>query len=305
MDAGIIGLGRMGEGIARRWVEKGHRVVGNARHIESIQAAEQYGIEGAADLTAMLKKIRPRRVIWLMIPSGKPVENTIEKLTGGLQKNDILIDGGNSYYKDTQTRSERLKKKGIHYIDVGTSGGVWGLKQGYSLMVGGEKEPVEHIRPLLEALAPASDKGWGHLGPPGSGHYVKMIHNGIEYGLMQAYAEGFDLMENKEEFDLDLGQVANIWRFGSVVRSWLLDLAAETLQDKKDLNEIEPYVEDSGEGRWTVLEAVHSGISAPVITEALFRRFQSRDERRFADRFLAVLRKKFGGHAVKKGEGHD
>ncbi len=305
MDVGIIGLGRMGEGIARRWAENGHRVVGNAHHIESIQAAEKYGIEGAADLSAMLTKIRPRRVIWMMIPSGKPVENTIKNLTSGLQKNDILIDGGNSYYKDTQARAETLRNEDIHYIDVGTSGGVWGLKQGYSLMVGGEKEPVEYIRPLLEALAPAPDKGWGHLGPPGSGHYVKMIHNGIEYGMMQAYAEGFDLLENKRDFDLDLGQIANIWRFGSVVRSWLLDLASEALQDKKDLKNIEPYVDDSGEGRWTVLEAVHSGISAPVITESLFRRFQSRDEIRFADRFLAVLRKKFGGHAVKKGQGHD
>jgi 6-phosphogluconate dehydrogenase len=300
MDVGIIGLGKMGGNISRRWVKKGNRVVGNARHAESVRDALQYGIEGAADLEELTEKIRPRRIIWMMIPSGKPVEGTIEKLKGRMDEDDILIDGGNSYYKDTQARAENLRNRGIHYIDVGTSGGIWGLKEGYSLMVGGEKEPVDHIRPLLEALAPANDKGWGHLGPSGSGHYVKMIHNGIEYGMMQSYAEGFDLLDNKREFNLDLGQVANVWRFGSVVRSWLLDLAAEALQENSGLENIEPYVEDSGEGRWSVMEAVQSGVSASVITESLFRRFQSRNDNRFSDRFLAVLRNKFGGHAVRK-----
>ncbi len=300
MNIGIIGLGKMGGRIARRWVEKGHRVIGTARHLDSIKEAEQFGVKGAMDLPEMLAKIQPRRIIWMMIPSGKPVDDTIQELLPGMGQDDILIDGGNSYYKDTMDRAEKLQNAGIHYIDIGTSGGIWGLKEGYSLMIGGEKEPVSYIRPLLEALTPAPDKGWGHLGPAGSGHYVKMIHNGIEYGMMQAYAEGFDLMENKTEFDLDLNQVAEVWRFGSVVRSWLLDLAAEALQENPSLDKIKPYVEDSGEGRWTIIEAVESGISAPVIAGSLFRRFQSRDENRFSDKFLAVLRKKFGGHAVKK-----
>lgn len=302
MNIGIVGLGKMGGHIARRWVEKGHRVIGTARHLDSIKEAEQFGVEGAMDLPEMLTKIQRRRIIWMMIPSGKPVDDTIKELLPGMGQDDILIDGGNSYYKDTMDRAEKLQNAGIHYIDIGTSGGIWGLKEGYSLMIGGEKEPVSYIRPLLEALTPAPDKGWGHLGPAGSGHYVKMIHNGIEYGMMQAYAEGFDLMENKTEFDLDLNQVAEVWRFGSVVRSWLLDLAAEALQEDPSLDKIKPYVEDSGEGRWTIIEAVESGISAPVIAGSLFRRFQSRDENRFSDKFLAVLRKKFGGHAVKKGK---
>ena len=301
MDVGIIGLGRMGGNIAARWVEKGHRVVGNARHQETIENAEkEYGIEGAGSLPDMIKKLKPPRVIWMMIPSGKPVDYTIDELLPEFEQNDILIDGGNSYYRDTLRRAEKLQNSGVHYIDIGTSGGIWGRKEGYCMMVGGEKNPVEHIRPLLESLAPGPNKGWGHLGKTGSGHFVKMIHNGIEYGLMQAYAEGFSLLENKKEFALNLNQVAEIWRFGSVVRSWLLDLAADALKEKPDLDGIKPYVEDSGEGRWTVLEAVEQGISLPVIAASLFRRFRSREKDSFTDKFLAVLRKKFGGHPVKK-----
>jgi 6-phosphogluconate dehydrogenase len=302
MDVGIIGLGKMGGNIARRWIEKGHRVVGNARHMETIKEAEQYGVEGAADLPEMLEKIQPRRIIWMMIPSGKPVDDTIAEIVPGMQRDDILIDGGNSYYKDTLTRNEKLRSSGIHYVDIGTSGGIWGLKEGYSLMVGGETEPVSYLRPLLEDLAPGLDKGWGHLGITGSGHFVKMVHNGIEYGMMQAFAEGFELLEHKQEFDLNLSQITGVWRYGSVVRSWLLDLAGEALEDDPEFDKIKPYVEDSGEGRWSVLEAVESGISAPVIAGALFRRFQSQNEQRFSDKFLAVLRNKFGGHEIKTGE---
>jgi 6-phosphogluconate dehydrogenase len=235
-----------------------------------------------------------------MVPAGGPTESVIEELSGLLSAGDLIIDGGNSNYKDSARRAESLKKSGINFVDVGTSGGVWGLTEGYSMMVGGEKEAVGRLRPILETLAPAPDKGWGHVGPNGAGHFVKMVHNGIEYGLMQAYAEGFELMNRKEEFGLDLHQVAEIWRTGSVVRSWLLDLTAAALEKDPKLGGIKGWVADSGEGRWTVEEALDLDVPAPVITASLQMRFLSRQEESFAAKMLAALRNQFGGHAVKK-----
>jgi 6-phosphogluconate dehydrogenase len=235
-----------------------------------------------------------------MVPQGKPVDETIAKLEPLLNPGDILIDGGNSNYKDSQRHHKEVTAKGFQFVDVGTSGGVWGLKEGYSMMVGGDKEAVEYLRPIFETLAPGKDKGWGHVGPAGAGHFVKMVHNGIEYGLMQAYAEGFTIMEKKEELDLNLPQIAEIWRYGSVVRSWLLDLTAEALAKNPTLDGLQAYVSDSGEGRWTVFEAIDLNVSAPVITESLIRRIRSREENNFTDRMLSIMRNAFGGHAVKK-----
>jgi 6-phosphogluconate dehydrogenase len=235
-----------------------------------------------------------------MVPQGKPVDETIAKLEPLLNPGDILIDGGNSNYKDSQRHYKEVTAKGFQFVDVGTSGGVWGLKEGYSMMIGGDKEAVEYLRPIFETLAPAKDKGWGHVGPAGAGHFVKMVHNGIEYGMMQAFAEGFTIMEKKEELDLNLPQIAEIWRYGSVVRSWLLDLTADALSKNPSLDGLEAYVADSGEGRWTVFEAIDLNVSAPVITESLIRRIRSREENNFTDRMLAIMRNAFGGHAVKK-----
>ena len=228
------------------------------------------------------------------------MDQTIAKLEPLLSPGDILIDGGNSNYKDSMRRHTEVAAKGFQFVDVGTSGGVWGLKEGYSMMIGGDKEPVEHLRPIFETLAPATDKGWGHVGPGGAGHFVKMIHNGIEYGMMQAYAEGFTIMEKKTDFALDLPQISQIWRYGSVVRSWLLDLTADALAKNPTLQGLEAFVEDSGEGRWTVIEAIDLNVSAPIITESLMRRIRSREENNFTDRMLAIMRNEFGGHAVKK-----
>jgi 6-phosphogluconate dehydrogenase len=236
----------------------------------------------------------------MMVPSGKPVDDTIAALESLLSPGDIIIDGGNSNYKDTIRRHGEVTAKGFQYVDCGTSGGVWGLKEGYSMMIGGDKEPVEHLRPIFEALAPAADKGWGHVGPSGAGHFVKMVHNGIEYGMMQAYAEGFTIMEKKEVLDLNLPQIARIWQYGSVVRSWLLDLTADALEKNPTLEGLEAYVADSGEGRWTVFEAIDLNVSAPIITESLIRRIRSREENNFTDRMIAIQRNAFGGHAVKK-----
>ncbi|HLA99262.1 MAG TPA: decarboxylating 6-phosphogluconate dehydrogenase, partial [Anaerolineales bacterium] len=240
------------------------------------------------------------RSAWVMVPSGKITDNTIQNLAERLAPGDTVIDGGNSNYKDSQRRAELLREKGLNFIDVGTSGGVWGLSEGYSLMIGGDEEVVERHRPIFETLAPAQDRGWGYVGPGGAGHFVKMIHNGIEYGLMQAYAEGFEILKAKSEFNLDLYHIAEIWRYGSVVRSWLLDLTARALMDDRELEEIKPWVPDSGEGRWTVFEAVDLDVPAPVITLSLQRRLRSREEDPFADKLLAALRNQFGGHAVKR-----
>jgi 6-phosphogluconate dehydrogenase len=289
----------MGANMIERLLKQGHRVVGHARRQESVNRVVEKGAEGAYSLEELVSKLKPRRVIWLMIPAGDPVDKTIQALLPLLDADDVIIDGGNSFYKDTVRRAERLKEKNIHYVDAGTSGGIWGLIEGYSMMVGGEKEIVDTLRPIFETLAPAADKGWGHVGPNGAGHFVKMVHNGIEYGMMQAFAEGFALMERKEEFNLDLHQIAEVWRYGSVVRSWLLDLAAEALEENPGLKGIAPHVAESGEGRWTVLEAVEQRMAAPVITLSLMQRFLSQDEEGFSNKMLAVLRNKFGGHEIK------
>jgi 6-phosphogluconate dehydrogenase len=255
---------------------------------------------GVSSLDELARKLIGRKAIWIMVPQGAPVDETIAKLEAMLNPGDILIDGGNSNYKDSMRRHKEVTAKGFQFVDVGTSGGVWGLKEGYGLMIGGDKEPVEFLRPIFETLAPAEVKGWGHVGPAGAGHFVKMVHNGIEYGLMQAYAEGFTILEKKVELDLNLPQIAEIWRHGSVVRSWLLDLTAEALQRNPTLDGLEAYVADSGEGRWTVFEAIDLNVSAPVITESLIRRIRSREENNFTDRMLSIMRNAFGGHAVQK-----
>lgn len=300
MELGIIGLGRMGLNMAMRLLRGGHKVVGYALSVETVKQAEEKGVAAAYSLKELTEKLTPPRVVWLMIPAGDPIDKTIQGLLPEMEIGDIIIDGGNSNYRDTLNRFVMLKEQGIHFVDVGTSGGVWGISEGYSMMVGGDKEVVERLRPIFETLAPAPDKGWGHVGPSGSGHFVKMVHNGIEYGLMQAYAEGFTLLKRKEEFKLDLHQVADIWRYGSVIRSWLLDLTSQALSEDQELSDVAPYVADSGEGRWTVFEAIDLDLDAPVITLSLLQRLRSRDEESFSDRLLAVMRQKFGGHAIKR-----
>ncbi|MGA3134504.1 MAG: phosphogluconate dehydrogenase (NAD(+)-dependent, decarboxylating) [Terracidiphilus sp.] len=300
MQLGLIGLGKMGGNMAERLRLGGHQVVGFDFNAEAVARLTAAGNVGAATLEDLVQNLKARRAIWIMVPQGGPVDQTIAKLTPLLSPGDILIDGGNSNYKDSMRRHKEVSAKGFEFVDVGTSGGVWGLKEGYSMMIGGDKEPVEYLRPIFEALAPSPGKGWGHVGPGGAGHFVKMIHNGIEYGMMQAYAEGFTILEKKEEFKLNLPQIAEIWRYGSVVRSWLLDLTADALGKNPALQGLEAYVEDSGEGRWTVIEAIDLNVSAPVITESLMRRIRSREENNFTDRMLAIMRNEFGGHAVKK-----
>jgi 6-phosphogluconate dehydrogenase len=300
MQLGLIGLGKMGGNMAERLRLAGHQVVGFDFSAEAVKRLADSGNVGASSLEELAKKLQGRKAIWIMVPQGKPVDDTIAKLEPHLNPGDILIDGGNSNYKDSIRHHKEVTAKGFQFVDVGTSGGVWGLKEGYSMMVGGDKEAVDYLRPVFEALAPAKDKGWGHVGPAGAGHFVKMVHNGIEYGLMQAYAEGFTIMEKKEELNLDLAQISQIWRFGSVVRSWLLDLTADALGKNPTLEGLEAYVADSGEGRWTVFEAIDLNVSAPVITESLIRRIRSREENNFTDRMLAIMRNAFGGHAVKK-----
>ena len=301
MQLGLIGLGKMGGNMAERLKLGGHQVVGFDFNADAVARLTAGGNLGVSTLDALVQNLKGRRTIWIMVPQGDPVDQTIAKLEPLLNPGDILIDGGNSNYKDTMRRHKEVTAKGFHFVDVGTSGGVWGLKEGYSMMVGGLKEPVEYLRPIFETLAPAANKGWGHVGPGGAGHFVKMVHNGIEYGLMQAYAEGFTVLEKKEEFGLNLPQIADIWRYGSVVRSWLLDLTADALAGNPTLDGLQAYVVDSGEGRWTVFEAIDLNVSAPVITESVIRRIRSREENNFTDRMLAIMRKEFGGHAVKEG----
>ena len=302
MEIGLIGLGKMGFKMAERLRLGGHRVVGFDTSAEVVAKFTAAGSVGAATPAEMTQKLATPRAIWIMVPAGDPVDETIAKLLPLLAKGDVLIDGGNSNYKDTQRRYAQMKAAGIEYVDAGTSGGVWGLTEGYSIMIGGDKAPVARLTPIFETLAPAKDKGWGRVGPSGAGHYVKMIHNGIEYGLMQSYAEGFSILKAKQEFGVDLAQVGEIWRFGSVVRSWLLDLTVDALTKNPELDGMEAYVTDSGEGRWTVFEAIDLNVSAPVITESLIRRLRSREENSFTDRMLAIMRNEFGGHGVKKSE---
>jgi 6-phosphogluconate dehydrogenase len=299
MELGMVGLGRMGGNMSVRLLRGGHRVVGYARDAAAVRRLVGAGGAGASSLGDLVEGLTPPRAVWLMIPAGDPVDAAIRDLLPHLTRGDVIIDGGNSYYKDSMRRAASLGERGIAFIDVGTSGGIWGLTEGYCLMIGGERGPVERLEPIFQTLAPGPDRGWGHVGPSGAGHFVKMVHNGIEYGMMQAYAEGFTLMQRKEAFKLDLRQIAEMWRYGSVVRSWLLDLTARALADNPTLDGIAAYVSDSGEGRWTVLESLELETSIPVITLALERRFRSREADPFGDRLLAAMRQQFGGHAVK------
>ena len=300
MQLGLIGLGKMGGNMTKRLVLGGHNIVVFDRNPAAVSASAADGAIAAQSLPDLVSQLAVPRAIWIMVPSGDPTEQTILDLAALLAPGDTIIDGGNSNYKDSIRRANLLKARGIHFVDVGTSGGIWGIAEGYALMVGGDDAPVQRLYPVFETLAPAVDRGWGHVGPHGAGHFVKMIHNGIEYGLMQAYAEGFELMHRKTEMDLDLHQIAEIWRHGSVVRSWLLDLTARALAQNPSLEGIAAFVPDSGEGRWTVSEAIELGASIPIITLALQRRFRSREMEPFSDRLLASLRDQFGGHGVRK-----
>jgi 6-phosphogluconate dehydrogenase len=300
MELAMIGLGKMGLNMATRLARGGHRVVGYARTDTTVKEAIKLGAEGAYTLEEAVSKLQVPRIVWLMIPAGQVTHDAVEQLSALLAEGDIVIDGGNSNYKDSVLHAAMLEPKGIEFVDCGTSGGIWGLTEGYSLMIGGKPEVVEKLRPIFETLAPAADKGWGHVGPHGAGHYVKMVHNGIEYGMMQAFAEGFSILKAKKEFGMDLAQISHIWQHGSVVRSWLLDLAANALDEDTQLADIKPWVADSGEGRWTVFESIDLDVPAPVITLALQMRFASRDEENYTARMLAALRNQFGGHAIKK-----
>lgn len=300
MEIAMVGLGKMGANMATRLLRGGHRVVVYDINEAAIQSLEGEGAEGARTIAEIAAKLAAPRSVWVMVPSGDITEQTILHLSEVLSPGDTIIDGGNSNYKDTQRRAKFLQNLGLEFIDVGTSGGIWGLAEGYSMMIGGRPEVVERHRTIFKTLAPAPDQGWGYVGPYGAGHYVKMIHNGIEYGLMQAYAEGFEILKAKKEFSLDLHQVAEIWRYGSVIRSWLLDLTAKALAEDQNLRDIKAWVADSGEGRWTVFEAVDLDVAAPVITLSLQRRLRSRSEAPFSDRLLAAMRNQFGGHAVEK-----
>jgi len=299
MEIGMIGLGRMGGNMTTRLLQGGHQVVVFGRDPAKVEAAVARGAQGAESLADLARKLNPPRAAWIMLPAGEPTEAAVAGLREAFSSGDVIIDGGNSNYKESRKRATDLREIGIAFLDVGTSGGIWGLTQGYSLMVGGESQDVARLRPIFETLAPAPDQGWGHVGPSGSGHFVKMVHNGIEYGLMQAYAEGFEILKSKTEFSLENSQIAEIWRYGSVVRSWLLDLAANALKEDPSLSAIKGWVADSGEGRWTVAEAIELDVPAPVITLSLLMRFVSRQEESYAAKLLAALRAQFGGHAVK------
>jgi len=297
MELGMIGLGRMGANMTERLVLGGHRIISYDRSPEAIQRVVDKGAVGSRSLADFVQQLSQPRAAWLMVPSGDPVDQTIEQLLPQLAKGDVIIDGGNSYYKDSIRRAEKLKQQGIYFVDAGTSGGIWGLKVGYCMMLGGEKQVVERLDPIFKTLAPKD--GYLHVGPNGAGHFVKMIHNGIEYGMLQAYGEGFELLK-ASGFDLDLGKIAHLWNQGSVVRSWLLELAESAFNKDPELASIKGYVEDSGEGRWTVLEAVERDVPASVLTLSLFARFASRQEDSFSAKVIAALRNEFGGHAVKK-----
>jgi len=300
MEIGIVGLGRMGGNMARRLLRVEHRVVAYDMSAEAVSDIESEGAAGASSLEDMVGKLAQPRAVWVMVPAGEITENTVQALAKLLSDGDTVIDGGNNYYKESIRHAEDLGRHGIRFLDSGTSGGIWGLKEGYSLMVGGDEDSFRRLEPIFQALAPSPERGYGYVGPAGAGHFVKMVHNGIEYGLMQAYAEGFELMAAKKEFGLDLHQVATIWQHGSVVRSWLLDLPASALEQDPNLEQVVAYVEDTGEGRWTVLESVETAVPTPVITAALQARFRSRQEQPFGVRLLAMMRNLFGGHAIRK-----
>lgn len=300
MEIGLVGLGKMGGNMARRLMNAGHRVVGFDQSPElTRQLATETTLTAASSVIDLVARLAAPRTVWIMVPAGAPTDATVFELANQLAPGDVIIDGGNSFYKDDIRRAAAIEPRGIHYVDAGTSGGVWGLKEGYSLMVGGDAEVVARLRPIFETLAPAADQGWGRVGPVGAGHFVKMVHNGIEYGLMQAYAEGFEILHAKKEFGLDLEQIAQIWRRGSVVRSWLLDLTANALAEDQELSRIQGWVADNGEGRWTVFESIDLDVPAPVITLSLQQRFVSRQDESYAAKLLAAMRNQFGGHALK------
>jgi len=300
MELGMVGLGKMGANMTSRLLRAGHRLVVSDRDPKAVAAAEGKGAVASASVVDLASKLKAPRAVWVMVPAGDPTESVVRSLADCLEAGDVVVDGGNSNYKDTVRRAETLKAKKISFVDVGTSGGVWGLEEGYSMMVGGDESAVSRLRPVLESLAPGPDRGWGRVGPAGAGHFVKMVHNGIEYGMMQAYAEGFEILQKKAGFGLDLHQIAEIWRHGSVVRSWLLDLTARALEGDPELSEIEGFVADSGEGRWTVAEAIDLDVPAPVITTSLLMRFVSRQQESYAAKLLAAMRNQFGGHAVER-----
>jgi 6-phosphogluconate dehydrogenase len=296
MEIGLIGLGRMGANMTQRLLGGGHRVVAYDRDPAAVHAVTSAGADGVSSLEELVRKLSPPRAVWLMVPAGAPVEQTIHSLAPLLSPGDAIIDGGNSYYKDSVRRAASLKKQRLHFLDVGTSGGIWGLKVGYCLMIGGEEDVVRRLEPVFKTLAP--EEGYAYVGPSGAGHFVKMVHNGIEYGLLQAYAEGFELL-HASSYEPDLAQLARLWNQGSVIRSWLLELMEKALTEDPGLASVKGYVDDSGEGRWTVLEAVERGVPLPVISLSLLTRFRSRQDDSFGAKVIAALRREFGGHAVK------
>jgi len=301
MNFGLVGLGRMGGNMARRLRRGGREIAAwNLEGEVTTSLAKETGLAAASSLEDLVRRLQPPRIVWLMLPAGEVTQKHVDALAALLEPGDLLVDGANSWYRDSVRRAEALAKKRIAFADAGVSGGVWGLKEGYALMVGGPEAAIARLQPYIETLAPAPDRGWLHCGPAGSGHFVKMIHNGIEYGMMQAYAEGFALMRGKTEFDLDLAGIAEMWRHGSVVRSWLLDLSAEFLASDQTLEDIAPFVADSGEGRWTALEAIELGVPAPVMSLALMSRFASQGKADYASKLLSRMRQSFGGHAVKR-----
>ena len=300
MELGMIGLGRMGGNMAERLLREGHRVVGYDPVPETLRGMEEKGVIGAASIAGLVAELGKPRSIWLMVPSGEPTESTIKLVAGELSQGDTVVDGGNSYYRDSVRRAAELADRDILFLDVGTSAGIWGLEEGYCLMVGGDIDAYRRLEPVFQTLAPSSSQGYGHVGLSGAGHFVKMVHNGIEYGLMEAYAEGFELMKAKSEYDLDLAGIAEVWRYGSVIRSWLLDLAAAALREDPMLEGIQAYVEDTGEGRWTVQESIDLAVPVPAISQSLQARFRSRQEQPFGGKLLAALRKQFGGHVVRE-----
>ena len=300
MELGLIGLGKMGGNMARRLIRAGHRIVVFDREISAMQILEAEGAVPVERPEQLVDRLRPPRTVWVMLPAGPATDSMVGDLCTLLSHGDAIVDGSNSYYKDSMRRAANAAERGIVVLDVGVSGGVWGLEGGYCLMAGGNREAYERLEPIFQSLAPSPDNGYVYVGKAGTGHYVKMVHNAIEYGMMEAYAEGFELLQHKAEFDLDLTEIARAWQYGSVVRSWLLELATRALEDDPGLSRIESYVPDSGEGRWAVAEAVEQGIPAPIITLALQQRFRSRQEAPFAGRMLAALREQFGGHTARR-----
>jgi 6-phosphogluconate dehydrogenase len=301
MQIAMIGLGKMGANMTRRLMGGGHEVVVFDLDARAVETLTGEGARGAASLAELGGMLQQPRVTWIMVPAGEPTENTVHTLLENLDPGDIIVDGGNSNFKETIRRGKVVTEKGLHFVDAGVSGGVWGLENGYSMMIGGETETVDHLRPVFETLAPGPSEGWGHVGPSGAGHYAKMVHNGIEYGLMQAYAEGFEILQTGA-YDFDLKQLCDIWNSGGVIRSWLLELAGNAFSEDPDLDELQGFVPDSGEGRWTLQESVDLDVPAPVLYAALATRFRSRQEASFQAKVLAALRHQFGGHAVKKAK---